>query len=720
MVALSTSYIALSHWKAMSYTSPKALLNAFIGLFQPSIASGADESDRAAKFLSYINDVETRGGGQQVPEFQPQLEWLNTTPLKIQKDLVGKVVVLDFWTYCCINCMHILPDLEYLEKKYKGQPLAVIGVHSAKFDNEKDLGAIRNAVLRYNVTHPVVNDGDMVLWRKLGINSWPTLVVVSPRGKTLAVLSGEGHRKDLDDFVSAALQYYGNKKLLDDRPLPELLEKDKDTRLVSSPLKFPGKLTTDLANRRLFISDSNHHRIVVTDLEGNFIQQIGGAGGEGLQDGRFEEAAFNRPQGVAYNSNKNVLYVADTENHALREIDFANESVRTLAGNGVKGSDYRGGRKGTSQVLNSPWDVCCDSASGTVYIAMAGQHQIWQHTLLDGITKVFSGDGYERNLNGKSGQVTSFAQPSGLSFSADMKDLYVADSESSSVRIVDLATGGSSLLAGGDPVFADNLFQFGDKDGTGAGAQFQHPLGVLNNVDGLVYIADSYNHKIKTMDTSSKTVKTIAGTGKAGFKDGTGLRCQLSEPAGLAIGLDGKLYVADTNNSVIRVLDTKGDNGPSISTLELKGVQPPQLKIAGKPRRLRRRTSSDTEVIKTESVKMSNGSIKVQISLPAGYHFTKEVTSKFEADVEPDGKVELDPSSGTFDTNGQAVISFSRSQDALANIQINCKVYYCEEDEVCLYKGLAFQIPFDEVSSSSSMVLPLTYNVKPPVRQTLQ
>ena len=136
----------------------------------------------------------------------------------------------------------------------------------------------------------------MVMWRQLGINSWPTLVVVSPSGKVLATLSGEGHRKvnnnlmcyidklmsdhkicwsitntglgflykfqDLDDFISAAFQYYKTKNLLDYHPIPVLLEKDKDTRLVSSPLKFPGKLCTDLANNRLFISDSNYHRIV--------------------------------------------------------------------------------------------------------------------------------------------------------------------------------------------------------------------------------------------------------------------------------------------------------------------------------------------------------------------------------------------------------------------------------------------------------------------------
>lgn len=505
----------------MSYTSPKALFNVLVGVGQRLVARDDDmsQSTRIQQFKNYISDIETRGGGQQVPEFPPKLDWLNTSPLRLRRDLRGKVVVLDFWTYCCINCMHVLPDLKYLENKYKGKPFTVVGVHSAKFDNEKDLDAIRYAVLRYEITHPVVNDGDMVLWRELGVNSWPTFVVVSPNGKLLAQLAGEGHRQDLDDFVEAALQFYGEKQLLDNHPIPEALEKDKDTRLVASPLKFPGKLATDLTNRRLFISDSNNHRIVVTDLEGNFIMQIGGSG-EVLRDGTFEYATFNRPQGLAYNPKKNVLYVADTENHALREINFVSDTVHTLAGNGEKGSDYKGGRKGMAQVLNSPWDVCVDSSSGIVYIAMAGQHQIWQHDIMDGVTSAFSGDGYERNLNGKSSTSTSFAQPSGISLSPDMQELYVADSESSSIRAVNLKTGGTRSLAGGDPFFADNLFQFGDRDGIGTAAQFQHPLGVLCGSDGLVYITDSYNHKIKVLDPATRKVSTLAGTGIAGFKDG--------------------------------------------------------------------------------------------------------------------------------------------------------------------------------------------------------
>ncbi|KAK5772018.1 hypothetical protein PVK06_048278 [Gossypium arboreum] len=626
-IALSCLYFAVSNWKAMQYASPKAIWNMLFAAKNPFFGPTEDESRsaRIQQFVNYISDLESRGTAPKVPEFPAKLDWLNTAPLQFQRDLQGKVVLLDFWTYCCINCMHVLPDLDFLEKKYKAKPFTVIGVHSAKFDNEKDLEAIRNAVLRYGITHPVVNDGDMYLWRELGVNSWPTFAIVGPNGKLLAQIAGEGHRKDLDYLVEAALIFYDQKKLLDNKPIPLNLEKDNDPRMLTSPLKFPGKLAIDILNNRLFVSDSNHNRIVVTDLDGNFIVQIGSTGEEGLHDGSFDDATFNRPQGLAYNAKKNLLYVADTENHALREIDFVNEKVQTLAGNGTKGSDYTGGGKGASQLLNSPWDVCFDPVNEKVYVAMAGQHQIWEHSIQDGVTKAFSGNGYERNLNGSSSTNTSFAQPSGISLSPDLMEAYVADSESSSIRALDLKTGGSRLLAGGDPVFSENLFRFGDHDGVGSDVLLQHPLGVLCAKDGQIYIADSYNHKIKKLDPASKRVTTLAGTGKAGFKDGKALAAQLSEPSGIIEAENGRLIMADTNNSLIRYLDLNKENA-EILTLELKGVQPPTPKSKSL-RRIRKRSSADTQTIVVNGGSSSEGNLYLKISLPEEYHFSKVSSS---------------------------------------------------------------------------------------------
>ncbi|CAI9786151.1 unnamed protein product [Fraxinus pennsylvanica] len=713
-IAISCLFFTVANWKAMQYTSSKAIWNLLFGVRSPPF--GLDKEDsysiRIQQFTNYIADLEKRGDATIVPEFPSKLDWLNTAPLQLRRDLKGKVVLLDFWTYCCINCMHVLPDLEFLEKKYKDMPFVVIGVHSAKFDNEKDLEAIRNAVLRYGISHPVVNDGDMYLWRELGINSWPTFAIVGPNGKLIAQISGEGRRKDLDNLIEAALLFYGRNKLLDSRPIPLRLEKENDLRLLTSPLKFPGKLEVDILNNRLFISDSNHNRIVVTDLDGNFIMQIGSTGEEGFRDGSFDDAMFSRPQGLAYNTKKNLLYVADTENHALRVIDFVNEMVQTLAGNGTKGSDYKGGGSGSTQLLNSPWDLCFDPVNEVVYLAMAGQHQIWEHNTLDGITRAFSGDGYERNLNGSSSGSTSFAQPSGISLSPDLKDAYIADSESSSIRALDLKTGGSRLLAGGDPVFSDNLFRFGDHDGVGSEVLLQHPLGVFCGKDGQIYLADSYNHKIKKLDPASRRVSTLAGTGKAGFKDGTAQAAQLSEPSGIVEAQNGRLFIADTNNSLIRYLDLSKVE-PVLLTLELKGVQAPAPKSKSL-RRLRRRSTADTETVKVNGVSSNEGKLCLKISVPEGYHFSKEARSKFSVEVEPENSAVLNPVDGNISPEGSAVVQFKRSSPSSSMSRIYCKVYYCKEDEVCLYQSLTFEVPFQEVIPDAAPVeITLPYVVKP-------
>uniref|UniRef100_A0A0E0NU59 Thioredoxin domain-containing protein n=1 Tax=Oryza rufipogon TaxID=4529 RepID=A0A0E0NU59_ORYRU len=551
--------------------------------------------------------------------------------LLVMKDLKGRVVLLDFWTYCCINCMHVLPDLEFIEKKYKDKPFTVVGVHSAKFDNEKDLEAIRNAVLRYNITHPVVNDGDMYLWRELGVNSWPTFVVIGPNGKVLAQISGEGHRKDLDDVVGAALEFYEENKLLQNSSLPLALEKDKDSRLLASPLKFPGKLAID----------------VVTNLEGEFICQIGSSE-EGLLDGTFDTASFNRPQGLAYNSKKNILYVADTENHALRTLTWfivlslhviliSDCHMFTIAYYTVSTSQNI--NIGKLKVLNSPWDVCYDPSKETLYIAMAGQHQIWKHNTLDGVTEVLSGDGYERNLNGSSLEIM----------------MGLARMCYSSIHWV---------------------------------------LSML----------------IKRLDPVTRKVTTIAGTGRAGYKDGPALSAQLSEPAGLVEVGDGRLLVADTNNSTIRYI-VLNEKGAEVRTLDLIGVQPPSPKPKTL-KRLRRRLSADTDVINIDGGSSIEGYLSLAISVPDGYHFSKEARSKFDVDIEPADAIEIEPVNG-FLNSGQASLKYRRKSSSSSTGRINCKVYYCKEDEVCLYQSVAFDVKFREEAVPSPAQITLSYSVVP-------
>jgi DNA-binding beta-propeller fold protein YncE len=483
------------------------------------------------------------------PELDGGVAWLNTAgPIKL-KDLRGKIVLLDFWTLCCINCIHTLPDLARLEKKYANE-LVVIGVHSAKFDNEKSTASIRKAILRYEVHHPVVNDAQMRIWRDFHVQSWPTLVLIDPEGNLVGYASGEGNYDVLDRVIARLIEQHKAKKTLDDKPRRFELAHEEG----ASPLFFPGKVLADAASGRLFIADSTHHRIVITDLNGKKIA-IAGAGEAGRVDGPFAQAKFNDPQGMALDGNR--LYVADRKNHLVRVLHLKENTVSTLAGTGMQGQDREHGGKALATGLNSPWDLLLHD--GKLFIAMAGAHQIWLLDLASSEVGPYAGDGRE-NIGDGPLSSARFAQPSGLA--SDGTTLYVADSEVSAVRAVPFAPDDSVRTLVGE-----GLFEFGDVDGPGAKARLQHALGVVW-AEGKIYIADTYNSKIKTLDPKTRSCTTFLGGESAGW-----LAPQLfNEPGGISYAA-GKLYLADTNAHRIRVVDLKTK---TVSTLALQGVEAPK------------------------------------------------------------------------------------------------------------------------------------------------
>jgi thiol-disulfide isomerase/thioredoxin len=484
---------------------------------------------------------------QQAPELEGGISWLNTAGPIRMRDLKGKIVVLDFWTFCCINCIHTLPDLAKLEKQYPNQ-LVVIGVHSAKFENEKESESIRKAILRYEITHPVVNDANMTIWKTYGVNSWPTLFLIDPEGNVVGKGSGEGLYTALNERIQELIKVHREKKTLNEEPLHFDREKFKDR--AASPLFFPGKILADGPGKRLFISDSTHHRVVVTDLEGNTIA-VAGTGEAGNADGNFDKATFNDPQGLALKGD--ILYVADRKNDLIRELDLKKKTVTRIAGTGKQGMDRDRGGPALKTGLNSPWDLCL--IGNQLFIAMAGHHQIWTLDLAKKDLEPYAGNGREDIIDGQLANA-SFAQPSGLA--TDGKNLYVADSEVSAIRSVPLAGRGKVST-----VVGEGLFEFGDVDGTGEKVRLQHALGVAFH-DGKLFVADTYNNKIKELDPATRTAKSYLGE-KVRPKQGEGT---FNEPGGLSFA-DGKMYVADTNSHRIRVVDLKTK---AVTTLNIKGL----------------------------------------------------------------------------------------------------------------------------------------------------
>jgi len=526
--------------------------------------------------------------------------WLNAAgPIQL-KDLRGKIVLFDFWTYCCINCMHVLPDLKYLEKKYPNE-LVVIGVHSAKFDNEKDSENIRRAIQRYEIEHPVVNDANMIIWRKFGTRAWPTLAVIDPEGGYLGSISGEGHRELMDDLIQKLIAYHKAKGTLDTTPVHFRLEREK---LAPTPLRFPGKVRADEAGNRLFITDSNHNRIVITTLDGMLLDVVG-TGEAGARDGAYSEATFDHPQGTVLVGD--VLYVADTENHRIRTIDLKAKTVGTLAGTGEQS---RFGAKGgplASTALSSPWAL--EVVDGTLYIAMAGPHQIWSHRLGSDVIGVFAGSGREDITNGTHSEA-ALAQPSGLA--TDGEALFVVDSEGSAVRKITLSPSGSvtTVVGTSDLQGGRSLFEFGDVDGVGGEARLQHPLGVACQ-NGTLYIADTYNHKIKKVDLKTRAAATWLGNGQRGTDVDPP---RFAEPGGVSLAA-GRLYIADTNNHVVKVAELQSG---AVSVLSIVGLSPPAPPSAdeSEPAPL---TGEHQEVEPQTVAAGETLQIEVAFALPEGY-----------------------------------------------------------------------------------------------------
>jgi DNA-binding beta-propeller fold protein YncE len=617
----------------------------------------------------------------RAPEITGGRGWLNTDkPLSLEA-LKGKIILLDFWTYGCINCIHIIPDLKKLEAKYANQ-LVVIGIHSAKFQNEKETENIRRIILRYEIEHPVYNDSEYAVWQSYGIRAWPTQVLIDPAGYVIGGVSGEGNYDVIDQTVAKVVDEFRKKGELNEEPLKLVLERAKVGEL---PLAFPGKILADANSDRLFIADSNHNRIVVTKLDGTLVDTIG-AGDAGSADGAFDKATFYRPQGMALSGDN--LYVADTENHLIRRVDLKSRTVETIAGTGQQSRDYFKSGPARSVALSSPWDL--QLVGRVLYIAMAGPHQIWRMDLDKNQVSTFAGSGREARLDGSLLEA-GFAQPSGIA--SDGKTLYVADSESNIIRAIDIASGSVKTLVGGD------LFEFGDVDGSGDDVRLQHPLGLIASGDK-VLIADTYNHKIKELDPKREKVTSLFGTGKPGQADGSSP--SFYEPGGLALA-HNKLYVADTNNHAIRVVDLKAKQ---TSTLRINGLTPPAKNVQA----LESAAGPNAEEIKVPAQRLRSGAnafLQIDVELPTGYHLNPLAPQRYKISVDGSKSLAIDDktaSQATKDLKLPVRVPLNATVPGPATVRAQITLFYCREDNTgtCRIKTLVWQLPVEVTNDANA------------------
>ncbi|GAA1849232.1 NHL domain-containing thioredoxin family protein [Asanoa iriomotensis] len=466
----------------------------------------------------------------------PQLKgrgWLNTGGKALSiGDLRGKIVLLDFWTFCCINCLHVLDELRPLEEKY-GDVLVVVGVHSPKFEHERDPEALRAAVERYEVDHPVLDDPELITWDQYAAKAWPTLTVVDPEGYVVATMAGEGHAEGLGRLIDELVATHEAKGTLHRGDGPYVAPAPADTAL-----RFPGKVVV-LPDGNLLVSDSARHSIVelAPDAETE-IRRIG-SGTRGRADGGPDKAEFAEPQGlcllpaeiaeaVGYD-----IVVADTVNHLLRGLHLATGETHTIAGTGRqwRSTPDDHAHDALASDLSSPWDVAW--YDGQVIIAMAGIHQLWWYDPIKRTTGVYAGTTVEALRDGTLPDIW-MAQPSGLDASLDGKRLWIADSETSALRYVEDDAMHTAVGQG--------LFDFGHMDGPADQALFQHPLGVHALADGSVLVADTYNGAVRRYDPVSDSVETVA--------DG------LAEPSDIAVTADGTVLVVESAGHRLTALAT--------------------------------------------------------------------------------------------------------------------------------------------------------------------
>ena len=622
---------------------------------------------------------ESLAGTVAAPEFPGGHTWFNVSEPLTVADLRGKVVVLDFWTLGCINCQHIVPDLEQLEEEF-GDALVIIGVHSGKYDREHDDDSIREAVLRLGLSHAVVNDPDFVIWNTYGANAWPTIIVIDPAGKVVGSHAGEGVYPVLQPVVARLVDEFSDQINL--TPIPLDLEAEP---IAAAFLSHPGAVLVDADGGRLFIADSGNNRILVAGLDGRLDRAIG-SGEQGLLDGFADEAQFNQPHGLELSVDGGTLYVADTRNHALRAVDLASGAVTTLAGDGTRARAFPvAGSPAKDNELASPWGLLL--VADTLYMGMAGTHQIWTMDLAADTLAVFAGSGREGIDDGPRLDAT-LAQPSGLA--SDGSHLFWVDPESSAVRKLSLDGGGvvTTLVGTG-------LFDFGDADGLPGVAQLEHPQGITYT-GGLLYVADTYNHKIRTVHPETGAVATFAGSGASTLTDGTGVAAAFAEPGGI-FAAAGRLYTADTNNHAVRIVDLASGE---VSTLALTNLGVAVNTAQGRTIKVS---------LPAQEVSPDADTVELQLSAPEGYHLNELIESHLTlgtSNADAFGPSEADLTFQVSDPAVELRIA-GTAGSGKAILSATGEVYYCREGEeaVCLIDKVDLALPITVAAGGATVAV---------------
>ena len=626
----------------------------------------------------------------EAPEFPNNLEWLNVERPLTMKDLRGKVVILEYWTYGCIACIEEIPKLQLLAEAYPDE-LVIIGVHSAKYPHESITENILEFVTRYGIEYPLINDVDYSLASAYSANVWPTYVIITPTGKFLHKTPGSIHYSDWYQLVGDMIAEFDGRELVNRQPLNFPSNALTSTE---SGLSFPSGILADETSQRLFIADSANNRIVVTDFLGEVLTVIGN-GEPAWQDGSYGEASFFNPQGMALDG-ENHLYVADTNNHLIRRIDLQSQMVETVAGIGER--IYVGVDEGLAlqSRLRFPWDLAF--INNLLYFSMAGQHQLWRYDPETGLLNRFAGTGIESLVDGPLLEA-GIGQPSALA--TDGEVLFFAGSENNSIRQAHLDPDGLVQT-----IIGSGYWGFGDRDGPAEQALLQFPAG-LAHLDGVLYIADTFNNKIKKLDLTTAYTETILGTGASGAGDG--FTPMFNEPSGLSV-IPDRLFVADTNNHVIRVVDLLTGYTSTLALRDPNNLLASNLEG-------NQVFSGTTIQLPTQRVAPGDGILSVSVALLEGYKFNNQAPAFFQWSSTNETQLIISPEQLSLEAPEFPLTFYASFSEGTTELTGTFALYYCEaqEESLCFLDEVRFIVPVEIVSSSNQNAIEIVHTIDPTI-----
>jgi DNA-binding beta-propeller fold protein YncE len=453
-----------------------------------------------------------------VPTLPASLQWLNAAePPALARR--GRLTALAFVNAGSTWSMQRLLDLQALSARHP-RHLRILGVHMPRFDHERDGRRVLKRIQRHGVRVPVAVDPDWASWQQLGLRAWPTVLLLDGEGKVIARVEGDGASAEIEGslqaFVDAAPQESGE----DDPAVP--VHRDQD-----SQLRFPIGLAVN--DQYLYVADSGRHRVLECTHAGRIVRQFG-TGDEGFVDGGAGLGAFRRPHGLALL--REMLYVADTGNHAIRRINLRSGDIDTLCGSGRRGAAKEGPVQDPRSVsLDTPRAVAV--TADQLHIALAGENRIWSFELGRAHLTFRAGSG-ELAVRDGIGAMAAFAQP--VALAGVMQKLYVCDSAGSAVRAMQLRENSVQTLVG------QGAWEFGHADGARAIAQMQEPQAIALDPDApLLWIADTGNDRLRSLRLGGGELTSYL------------LPQPLHGPAGLAVGA-GAVWIADTDaHAVLRV-----------------------------------------------------------------------------------------------------------------------------------------------------------------------